>query len=80
MRRGFYVRLVVWDVGGQDFIRPLWNHYFSGSQAVIFVVDSQDDERMELGKETPFSIVLVASHKVNIFDFSPQGASEDPQR
>lgn len=22
----------VWDVGGQDKIRPLWRHYFSGTQ------------------------------------------------
>lgn len=21
----------VWDVGGQDKIRPLWRHYFSGT-------------------------------------------------
>src|SRR5438477_8800226 len=24
------VRFNVWDVGGQDKIRPLWRHYFSG--------------------------------------------------
>lgn len=23
-------RFNVWDVGGQDKIRPLWRHYFSG--------------------------------------------------
>ncbi|KAK3073904.1 ADP-ribosylation factor, Arf Arf6 [Teratosphaeriaceae sp. CCFEE 6253] len=32
----------VWDVGGQDKIRPLWRHYFSGTQGLIFVVDSND--------------------------------------
>lgn len=25
------VKFNVWDVGGQDKIRPLWRHYFSGS-------------------------------------------------
>ena len=24
------VKFNVWDVGGQDKIRPLWRHYFSG--------------------------------------------------
>lgn len=26
------VKFNVWDVGGQDKIRPLWRHYFSGKQ------------------------------------------------
>ena len=27
------VKFNVWDVGGQDKIRPLWRHYFSGTLA-----------------------------------------------
>ena len=27
----------VWDVGGQDKIRPLWRHYFSGMFAEYFI-------------------------------------------
>lgn len=42
----------VWDVGGQDKIRPLWRHYFQNTQGLIFVVDSNDRERVvEAGKE-----------------------------
>ncbi|OCL01011.1 ARF/SAR superfamily protein [Cenococcum geophilum 1.58] len=40
----------VWDVGGQDKIRPLWRHYFSGTQGLIFVVDSNDRDRMNEAK------------------------------
>lgn len=36
----------VWDVGGQDKIRPLWRHYFQNTQGLIFVVDSNDKERV----------------------------------
>lgn len=36
----------VWDVGGQDKIRPLWRHYFSGTQGLIWVVDSNDRDRI----------------------------------
>ena len=32
------VKFNVWDVGGQDKIRPLWRHYYAGTQALIFVV------------------------------------------
>ena len=26
------VKFNVWDVGGQDKIRPLWRHYYSGAR------------------------------------------------
>ncbi len=29
------VKFNVWDVGGQDKIRPLWRHYFSGQYIPI---------------------------------------------
>ncbi|XP_028201944.1 ADP-ribosylation factor 1-like [Glycine soja] len=34
------VSFTVWDVGGQDKIRPLWRHYFQNTQGLIFVVDT----------------------------------------
>ncbi|KAJ8467145.1 hypothetical protein OPV22_029697 [Ensete ventricosum] len=36
------ISFTVWDVGGQDKIRPLWRHYFQNAQGLIFVVDSND--------------------------------------
>lgn len=36
----------VWDVGGQDKIRPLWRHYFQNTHGLIFVVDSNDRDRI----------------------------------
>lgn len=41
------VSFTVWDVGGQDKIRTLWRHYFQNTQGVIFVVDSNDRERVD---------------------------------
>uniref|UniRef100_A0A8C0DXI0 ADP-ribosylation factor n=1 Tax=Balaenoptera musculus TaxID=9771 RepID=A0A8C0DXI0_BALMU len=41
----------VCDVGGQDKIRPLWRHYFQNTQGLIFVVDSNDRERIQEGEE-----------------------------
>ncbi|KAI9764007.1 MAG: hypothetical protein M1840_008955 [Geoglossum simile] len=39
------IQFTVWDVGGQDKIRPLWRHYFQNTQGIIFVVDSNDRDR-----------------------------------
>ncbi|KAI0984290.1 hypothetical protein GJ496_003731 [Pomphorhynchus laevis] len=41
------VKFNVWDVGGQDKIRPLWRHYYTGTQGLIFVVDSSDHDRLD---------------------------------
>ena len=57
IRLGFNVETVeyknisftVWDVGGQDKIRPLWRHYYQNTQGLIFVVDSNDRERIDPG-------------------------------
>merc|ERR1712062_40980 len=43
----------VWDVGGQDKIQPLWRHYFQNTQGLIFVVDSNDRERISEAQEEP---------------------------
>ena len=41
----------VWDVGGQDKIRLLWRHYYQNTQGLIFVVDSNDRDRIEENRE-----------------------------
>lgn len=41
----------VWDLGGQDKIRPLWRHYFEGVSGVIFVVDSSDRREFNTAKK-----------------------------
>ncbi|KAI9145438.1 ADP-ribosylation factor family-domain-containing protein [Paraphysoderma sedebokerense] len=44
------VKFNVWDVGGQDKIRPLWRHYYGGTQGLVFVVDSADRDRIAEAK------------------------------
>ena len=43
--------MTIWDVGGQDKIRPLWRHYFANTDALIYVVDSNDPTRMEEARD-----------------------------
>ena len=51
------ISFTVWDVGGQDKIRPLWRHYFTNTQGLIFVVDSNDRERLEEAKNELIKMV-----------------------
>jgi len=70
------ISFTVWDVGGQDKIRPLWRHYFQGTQGLIFVVDSNDRERAgeaaeELGKmlreeELKDVVILILANKQDL--------------
>jgi len=45
------VKFNVWDVGGQDKIRPLWRHYYTGTQGLVFVVDSCDRDRIDEARQ-----------------------------
>jgi Arf/Sar family protein len=67
------VMFTVWDVGGQEKLRPLWRHYFNNTDGLIYVVDSLDRERIGKAKQEfqeiikdPFmlnSIILVFANK-----------------
>eukprot|EP00051_Salpingoeca_urceolata_P032393 m.15506 g.15506 ORF g.15506 m.15506 type:complete len:189 (-) comp5035_c1_seq1:503-1069(-) len=54
------VAFTVWDIGGQDRIRPLWRHYFHGSCGLLFVVDSNDTQRIAEAKEELHGILDAA--------------------
>ncbi|KAL3310571.1 hypothetical protein Ciccas_010861 [Cichlidogyrus casuarinus] len=45
------VNFCVWDIGGQERLRPLWKHYFRASAGLIFVIDSADRERIPEAKD-----------------------------
>ncbi|KAH3764130.1 ADP-ribosylation factor 1 [Pelomyxa schiedti] len=45
------INFTVWDVGGQDKIRPLWRHYFQNTEGLLFVVDSNDRERIDEARD-----------------------------
>lgn len=41
----------MWDLGGQTSIRPYWRCYYPNTDAIIFVVDSADVERLAIAKQ-----------------------------
>ena len=55
--------MTVWDVGGQERIRPLWRHYYPNTTAIIYIVDSNDEQRLqESGEELSFMVRLFVFH------------------
>lgn len=45
------IKFQVWDLGGQTSIRPYWRCYYPNTDAIIFVVDSCDVERLGIAKQ-----------------------------
>ena len=48
------LKMNVWDVGGQERLRPLWRHYMHNSQGLIFVIDCNDVGRIEEARKELF--------------------------
>lgn len=51
------VSFAVWDCGGQERIRPLWRHYFTGTNALIYVVDSSDWDRLDESRKELMRVI-----------------------
>lgn len=51
------IRFEVWDLGGQDSLRPSWATYYRGTHAVLMVVDSTDRSRIAIVKDELFRIL-----------------------
>mmetsp|Transcript_20392 Transcript_20392/g.23110 ORF Transcript_20392/g.23110 Transcript_20392/m.23110 type:complete len:178 (+) Transcript_20392:208-741(+) len=41
----------IWDIGGQDKIRSLWRYYYNQNDAIIFVIDSDDELRLDIAAD-----------------------------
>ena len=44
-------KLNVWDIGGQREIRPYWRNYYDQTDALVYVVDSADEMRVQEVKD-----------------------------
>lgn len=47
----------VWDLGGQSSIRPYWRCYYAQTDAIVYVVDSSDQERLSLAHSELLSML-----------------------
>lgn len=37
------LKFTIWDIGGQTRLIEMWHHYYQGSNAVVYVLDSADN-------------------------------------
>ena len=44
------VQFQAWDLGGQESTRSVWDVYYMSTDAIVYVIDSQDDEYFEESK------------------------------
>lgn len=56
------IKFQVWDLGGQTSIRPYWRCYYPNTDAIIFVVDSADTERLNIAKQELSAMLEVWMH------------------
>ena len=71
----------VWDIGGQTKIRNLWSYYFDVTDALIYVLDASDEDRINEAKETLEGVlnhqalrnvpVLVLANKMDMAQLKP---------
>ena len=45
------LKFQVWDLGGQTSLRPYWRWYYENSNAIIYVVDSTDKDRLDIARQ-----------------------------
>ena len=52
------ISFTIWDVGGGDKIRLLWKYYYQNIQGLIFVIDCNDRDRIDLAREELHKFLL----------------------
>jgi len=46
-----------WDLGGQTSLRQHWKHYLTSMDAIVYVVDSQDEDRLYTSRDELFRVL-----------------------
>ena len=67
------LRFQVWDLGGQTSIRPYWRCYYQNTNAIIYVVDSCDVDRMGISRQELVAMLEEEELKEEDPVFAPTG-------
>ncbi|KAJ1347699.1 ADP-ribosylation factor-like protein 8 [Parelaphostrongylus tenuis] len=51
------VTIKLWDIGGQPRFRSMWERYCRGVNAIVFMVDAADEDKLEV----PFGLLNYSS-------------------
>jgi hypothetical protein len=60
-------RLNIWDVGGQKTLRSYWRNYYEATDGMVWVVDSADVRRLQVGHSVP---LLIAPSTIYLYPCS----------
>uniref|UniRef100_A0A8C9PFD2 ADP-ribosylation factor-like protein 14 n=1 Tax=Spermophilus dauricus TaxID=99837 RepID=A0A8C9PFD2_SPEDA len=55
--------LTVWDVGGQEKMRTVWSYYCENADGLVYVVDSTDQQRLEVSRKEIFKVKKLCSDR-----------------
>ncbi|KHJ92202.1 ADP-ribosylation factor family protein [Oesophagostomum dentatum] len=51
------LRLVIWDIGGQESLRSSWSSYYTHTNIMVVVIDSTDAARLPLIKQLLYEML-----------------------
>ncbi len=51
------VKFQAWDLGGQESTRSVWDVYYMNTDAIVFVIDSHDDEFFQESKSEFYKLL-----------------------
>lgn len=49
----------LWDIGGQPRFRSMWERYCRGVNAIVFMVDAADEDKLEASR---YTIITLSAH------------------
>lgn len=55
----------LWDIGGQPRFRSMWERYCRGVNAIVFMVDAADEDKLEASRYTIITFYFPAHWALN---------------
>eukprot|EP01155_Anaeramoeba_flamelloides_P039106 Anaeramoba_flamelloidesc31301_g1_i1.p2 GENE.c31301_g1_i1~~c31301_g1_i1.p2 ORF type:complete len:128 (+),score=1.65 c31301_g1_i1:678-1061(+) len=59
-------RFTIWDVCAGLRIRPLWRHYYSNTQAIIWVIDTHDTYRERINESYEWLMTVINDDQIKM--------------
>jgi GTPase SAR1 family protein len=46
------IRMIFWDMGGEDELQCLWEKYYGDTHGIVYVIDATDRDRLRTSQES----------------------------
>ena len=66
------VTIKLWDIGGQPRFRSMWERYCRGVNAIVYMVDAADPDKIEvrISSSSPLIVLLTRSTRPVVTSFT----------